>query len=71
MGTWMIGAYLNEEDREPSHRAIAQGATEEEALKAAADFYNECDLVVSIGRTIRRAKTEAPVFEVWAVPAED
>ena len=70
MGTWMIGAYLNEEDPEPSHRAIAQGATEEEALQAASTFYNECDLVVSLGRTIPKTKINVPVYELWSITEE-
>lgn len=65
MGVWVIDVYTNENDKAPTHRALAVGNIEEDALAEASKAYPSDKLVVSVGRTHAKAVTSGKIRKLW------
>ena len=66
MPAWIVDVYENEKDKDPSHRAVAKGTTEQEALKKASKIYKDSKVVVSVGRTAYPLPPKKDVHELWS-----
>ena len=65
MGVWVIDVYAEEKDKAPTHRALASGNTEEDALLEASKAYPSDKLVVSVGRAPVKSITSGKIRKLW------